>query len=484
MTTISPELDDFTIPDTAAGFEEMMSDPKRMKALHLDVLTNGGQKFQSFVNGYAREVLKRDTSIAEQVRDETQRVVSQFLRQQQEDGFQPIAPINLGGEAVNRGVVSPMEARAANRAGLFQPRAMGAPLDAEFSGPGGMAECLQMVWRDYKRSASVSDAAKLKKLRNAFSGDVPSDGGFLIPESLRSEVLRTALETSIVRSRARIIPMETLTVAFPGIDTTTHVGSTHGGVTASWAEAGSDLTTGDSSPKFRRVQLHARKLIAYTEVDMELVADSLVSFMPFIGEIFPEALAFEEDYAFLTGNGAGKPLGMLNTDNPAMIAVDYEAGQTRSSNAIVWENIVKMYPRMLPQSLNRAIWIVTPDAFHELATMALGVGTGGSAIWLTNGAEGPPMTILGRPVLISEKTPGTLGYQGDISFVDPAYYLVGDRMAMSVSVSEHAKFGNDQVAYKIVERVDGRPWINSAITPRNAGPTMSPYVQLATRPAS
>jgi hypothetical protein len=48
-----------------------------------------------------------------------------------------------------------------------------------------------------------------------------------------------------------------------------------------------------------------------------------------------------------------------------------------------------------------------------------------------------------------------------------------------VSASEHYKFGNDKTAYRIIERVDGRPWIQSAITPANSGSTLSPFVQLS-----
>lgn len=472
---------DITVPDSPAALEELIGNPKAMKPFILD-MAQGGEKFSGLVHAYAKHVLKRDMDIATQVREETQRVVAGFLREQQEEGFTPVSPINIDHERVGRpGPGGGMDARMSAKAGLFNPRAMGAQLDDEFRGPTALAECMQAVWMHKKGSPPVATAAKLKKMRNAFSGDVPSDGGFLIPEALRSEVLRTALEQSIVRKYARIIPMETLTVPFPMIDTTTNVGSVHGGVTTAWAEAGSNLSTADSSPKFGRIDLHARKLIAYTTVDQELVADSLVSFMPFINEIFPEAVGFEEDSAFLTGDGVGKPLGLLRPDNPAMVTVAAENGQTPTSNAITWTNIVKMYARMLPDSLNRAIWLVTPDAFPELATMALSVGTGGSAIWLTNGAESHPATILGRPVVVTQKTPGTLGTQGDISFVDPAFYLVGDRMAMTVSVSEHSHHEYDKIGYRITERVDGRPWLQSAITPRNGGPALSPFVQLASR---
>jgi len=122
----------------------------------------------------------------------------------------------------------------------------------------------------------------------------------------------------------------------------------------------------------------------------------------------------------------------------------------------VWENIVKMFARMLPSSLGRAVWVASIDTFPELATMALSVGTGGSAIWLNNGAQGPPMTILGRPVMFTEKATGLLGAQGDISFVDFGFYLIGDRQVMSAMSSPHFKFQNDQTAYRIIERVDGR----------------------------
>jgi HK97 family phage major capsid protein len=136
---------------------------------------------------------------------------------------------------------------------------------------------------------------------------------------------------------------------------------------------------------------------------------------------------------------------------------------------------------MLPSSLNTAVWVVAPDTFPELATMALSVGTGGSAIWLNNGASGPPMTILGRPVIVSEKAK-KLGDAGDVNFMDFGYYLIGDRQAMQAQSSPHYKFANDKTAFRIIERVDGRPWLQSAITPQNGSTaTLSPFVKIAAR---
>lgn len=113
--------------------------------------------------------------------------------------------------------------------------------------------------------------------------------------------------------------------------------------------------------------------------------------------------------------------------------------------------------------------------------MALSVGTGGGPVWLSNGVGGPPMTILGRPVIFTEKT-STLGTSGDLNFVDMSYYLIGDRQAMQVAVSDTYKFQNDKTAVRVIQRVTGRPWIQSALTPRNgSSSTLSPFVKIADR---
>jgi HK97 family phage major capsid protein len=97
------------------------------------------------------------------------------------------------------------------------------------------------------------------------------------------------------------------------------------------------------------------------------------------------------------------------------------------------------------------------------------------------GSDMPPMTILGRPVIFTEKAKA-LGTSGDINFVDLSYYLIGDRQAVAVAASDQVAFQADQTAYRIIERVDGRPWLQSALTPANGSTnTLTAFVQLASR---
>ena len=134
----------------------------------------------------------------------------------------------------------------------------------------------------------------------------PSDGGFLVPETLRSQLLQIALEMSVVRPLATVVPMDSARVPFPMIDSTSNATSVFGGMVAYWGEEGAALT--DASPKFGRAELDAKKLTGLSAVPNELLQDSIVSFSALIDSLWPKALAFEEDAKFMAGSGVGEPL--------------------------------------------------------------------------------------------------------------------------------------------------------------------------------
>jgi HK97 family phage major capsid protein len=146
-----------------------------------------------------------------------------------------------------------------------------------------------------------------------------------------------------------------------------------------------------------------------------------------------------------------------------------------------------MHVRMYPTALKGAIWICSPDVVGQLLTMALAapVTTSGPPaiappLWLgeRRAAGNRPAEIPGLPPLfVSEKCPA-LGSLGDLALINPAFYLVGDRMEMTLKQSEHYKFASDLLAVRLLDRVTGRFWLQSPITPANGGSTLSPLVLL------
>jgi len=361
---------------------------------------------------------------------------------------------------------------------LNSPEAPGYGLNGEFRSAGeafiAAAATLGL------RPANAAPADKVEKLRN-YSEKVPSEGGVLVPEEYRAQIMTRALENAIVRPRATVIPLTTGKMRWPAIDMTTEVGEVYGGMVFAWTDEGGTIVPSDAT--FAAIALEANKLTGGALVPNELLRDA-AALTAWLMTNLPNGLGHFEDLGFLKGNGVKKPLGQLHPDNPALITASKEVGQAAAT--ITWNNVLAMFSRLLPECFASSVWVASPDCIPEIFTMAVPVGTGGSAVMIgdgsgTNAAQGLPQTLLGRPIIWSRKTPGVLGTKGDLSLTDFSTYVIGDTMNMRIDTSEHANFWTDKTGFRIIERVDGQPTYLSPLTPENGGPTLSCCVQLETR---
>jgi len=308
---------------------------------------------------------------------------------------------------------------------------------------------------------------------------VDSEGGYLIPTEQSTELLNIALEASIVRPRARVIPMSSSHIEIPAMKDEDRSSTLFGGVQVFRTGEGGQVT--GSQPAFRKIGLKLTKLTGLCYVTDEMLQDSPISVEALVMNLFPQAIAYKEDEEFLTANGAGKPLGIQNAANNSKIAVPKEAAQVKET--INSQNILKMYSRAWGK--NNAVWVANHNTFPQLATMVLSVGTGGVPLWLpgnnTGLAGAPNGTLLGRPLLLTEQVP-TLGTEGDVGLYDFSQYLIGERSGegLQSATSIHLRFDYGEVAFRFTLRNDGQPWWRAPLTPKN-GDTLSPFVTLATR---
>lgn len=329
---------------------------------------------------------------------------------------------------------------------------------------------------DALQDQRYASAESVQRFRN-YSEKNPSEGGFLVPEEYRSEIMTLALEGAVVRPRATVVPMASASLKWPAVDFSTEVGEVYGGIVMAWLDEGQTLTPTDAS--FAAIELILHKLGGLASIPNELVRDA-PALETWLRTNLPNAVKHFEDIGFLKGNGVKKPLGALHAANPALITASKESGQT---SGITWVNVLGMFSRLLPESYDTAVWVLTPDAIPEVYTMALPVGTGGSAVMIGEnaGAGRAPTTMLGLPLVVSRKAPAALNTQGDISLADFKTYVIGDGQEMRLDTSAHSSFRADKTDFRIIERVDGQPGMLNALTPENGGPTLSAYVQLETR---
>jgi len=309
-----------------------------------------------------------------------------------------------------------------------------------------------------------------------------AQGGYLVPEEFKAELLRLQLERGVFAPRARVIPMGSNILRIPAINETTHVGSVYGGIIVKWpGEAGEKVAT---KPALGRVTLSLKKCAAMMYASDELMEDSAISLNALIPDLFGGALAFEQDNMIVSGVGGARPLGILVS--PCLVTVPAEALQPADT---IWsENILNMWARMHPMSHGNAVWFANSETFPQLATMTINVGTGGSPVWLpANGVAGSPNgTIMGRPLIFTEHC-SALGDLGDIILADMSQYLLGQKAGGGVKfdTSSHLRFDYDETAFRFVQRYDGQPWWLSALAPKHGAggglDTLSPFVVLAAR---
>jgi HK97 family phage major capsid protein len=469
------------VPSDPDGLRELLTNHSQLKEyFSAQAVADGSTR--DFLDAYARVYASKNPEVLSDMRTQVQSVLFDMVR---ENGGGKKSTLDLG-QAISFSGGKPQlqlsrdgsPSVSKGRGAVYNKTALGAAFENAYREDdrfGTIGEYCQAIREEARPSAARNRKELLQKLenvrqfQNSFGTEDPASGGFLVPEIMRSELLQLALEDTIVRSRATVIPMSTMRVPIPTVDDTSHVSSLFGGVQFYWAEESAPLT--ESQAKFGKVVLDAKKLTGFFKVPNELLADA-PAFSGWFDTRIPAGLAWAEDVAFMTETGAGTPQGFITC--PAYIQVT-----GRTATTIKYADIVAMYARMLPTSLKSAIWVASIDTFPQLAQMTLatpGVWMGGYNV--PGAAEAPPISIFGRPVYFTEKVPA-LGTAGDISFVDLSYYLIGDRQAVSVAASEHAAFQNDQTAYRIVERVDGRPWLQSPLTPHNGSAnTLSAFVGL------
>ena len=321
-----------------------------------------------------------------------------------------------------------------------------------------------------KRAADgVADNRLTRAPSGASEGD-PAAGGFTVPQAYAEPVIGSIYE------EATIAPLCDLTelagpfaaIKQPAFDETSRQdGSRWGGTLGYWLPEADTIPP--SAPKFRTLDFSPKKLIVLCYTTSDLFQD-----VNLLSDHFERAMrsegAFKLDAAVLSGTGTGVPLGIRNA--PCTITVPKEAGQV--AGTFVAENIRKMWKRLPVTSRKRAVWLVNEDAEDQLESQQ-------PELYMPAGRGGNPYPLLkGRPVLAIEQAL-PMGSVGDIVLADLLQYRIVQappRFALSADVA----FLTDELAFRLVLRMDGMPAYASAVTPFNGSNiTRSPFVTLDAR---
>lgn len=336
---------------------------------------------------------------------------------------------------------------------------------------------------------SERDSTARQFIMNAWTERIPSEGGFLVPEQLRAQVL-SYVTPAVVRPRAMVLPMGSLRLGVPVLDNPSQGSGKQalGGLTFAFTEDGAAIAA--SAPSFGRTVLEAQKLAALVGVPGELESDAAGALGDFISRVVAIGYSWAEDDYFITGTGTGQPQGVLNA--PCAVTVN-RAAESLVGSADIAGMVSALHPAALAAGLQPGVtdigWLVSESVLTDILQAYLVPGGNGATAgdpaalppWLNLGDghdTGP--SILGLPAFVSDHSPA-LGDTGDIALIDFRNYLIGDRLELTADRSALGSgFVTDVTNYRFRARVDGRYFVPGPLTPENqsGSSTVSPVVVL------
>ena len=272
-----------------------------------------------------------------------------------------------------------------------------------------------------------------------------ANGGYLVPEEFANMIVEDRRDATVMRQLGTVIPVTTDTFHLPTLATRPRT---------FWRSEAAVKNT--STATFGEIVLTPYSLASIVPLSNELVADAQLgtggSIVNLIANYMGTALAEEEDKAFWTGNGSGKPTGI---DNYSFTTLS--ASATDASRA---DTIIKALYKLPQGYRNSAVCVANKNTWAKVATLK----DNNNQYLLTGLANSPSPVLRGRPIYEQNDIGDGKMFVGD--FKD---YFIADRQGVTVDVSTEATvagtsaFENNLTYVRVESRVDGELAITNGI---------------------
>ena len=279
---------------------------------------------------------------------------------------------------------------------------------------------------------------------NALQIGTDSEGGYLVPDEYERTLVEALEEENIFRQLAKIIQTSSGDRKIPVV-------ATKG--TASWIdEEGAYLESDDS---FSQVSIGAYKLGTMIKVSEELLNDSVFDLESYISREFARRIGAKEEESFFTGDGTGKPLGILAATGGA------ETGITAASaTAITADELIDLFYSLKAPYRRNAVWVLNDSTIKAIRKLK---DNQGQYLWQPSLTAGAPDLLLVKPVRTSAYMPTIAADAKTIAFGDFSYYWIADRQGRSFKRLNELYAATGQVGFLASQRVDGKLILPEAI---------------------
>ena len=299
---------------------------------------------------------------------------------------------------------------------------------------------------DYRKNFwnAMRSKAPMPAVTNALQVGTDSEGGYLVPDEYERTLVEALEEENIFRQMAKVIKTSSGDRKIPVV-------ASKG--TASWIDEEGAYPESDDS--FGQVSIGAYKLGTMIKVSEELLNDSVFDLPSYISREFARRIGAKEEEAFFTGDGKGKPLGVLAAAGGA------ETGVTAASaTAVTADELMDLYYSLKSPYRKKSVWVLNDSTIKAIRKLK---DNNGQYLWQPSLVAGTPDTILGRPVKTSAYMPAMAAGAKTIAFGDFSYYWIADRQGRSFKRLNELFAATGQVGFLASQRVDGKMILAEAV---------------------
>ena len=274
------------------------------------------------------------------------------------------------------------------------------------------------------------------EIHNALKIGEDDHGGYLAPDEFERTLVEALEEQNIFRQFAHVITTSSGDRKIPVV-------ASKG--TASWIDE--EAAFPESDDTFGMLSIGAFKLATTIKVSDELLHDSVFDVASYIAKEFARRIGAAEEEAFFTGNGTGRPTGILNATGGA------ETGVTSVGANISFDDVIDLYYSLRSPYRRNAVFMMNDSTVRALRKLKNGSG---DYLWQPSVTAGTPDTILNRPVYTSSYMPTVASGAKSILFGDMSYYWIADREGRTFQRLNELYAPTGQVGFLSFERVDGK----------------------------
>ena len=262
-------------------------------------------------------------------------------------------------------------------------------------------------------------------------GMVNQTGGYVFPAGSETRLKTAVKNESLFRNLATVVKAYNGPVRIIAKDCED---------LAQWVPENGSIPVYDGMDDFTGHTVGNHKLAVFVKLDNNFIHDSSFSIEEYLTKRISKNIAKAEDLGFVTGNGNGMPVGILDEEAGAEVGV--------TGDSLTFDKMIELYFSLDPDYRKKAVWMMND---HTALALRLLKDENGNYLWNHNND-----TILGRPVVISNDMPSAEDGARPVVFGDFSYYWIIDRCPVSIKPLTEKFVLLGQVGYLAMEFLDAK----------------------------